>query len=191
MAYTFWYSGILVGESNLEDSTGHARQLGGVFHPTPYGVEIFPRLTGILSAGHALKTYLDENGKSTDDMDADEIETLFNTHPAGQKIIDIGRTLSECEVRAPNGTLLEFESIGFSDLLEIEAFGRELSSGNSPEAAEAEPEAETEPATEPETVPDPPGDRPRYIVSATFTEHPSKGRSRAAGARARPWPKDN
>ena len=65
MAHTFWHSGILIGASDLEESSQHPRQRGGVFRPTAYGLEIFPRLTGILSAGHALKTHLEDEARST------------------------------------------------------------------------------------------------------------------------------
>ena len=118
MTYTFWHSGILIGESDLEESSQHPRQRGGVFRPTAYGLEIFPRLTGILSAGYALKTHLDSNGLSPDDMEPEEIEELLDTTPAGEKIIDIGRMLSDVEMRAPDGRRLEFASIAFSDLAE-------------------------------------------------------------------------
>src|SRR5690349_14234515 len=102
MRYTFYHAGVLIGESKLEDARSK-RQRAGVFHPTAYGLDIFPRLTGILSAGHALETHLRENGLSLDHMERAEVEHLFDTNPAGQKIIDIGRMLSEVEIQAPNG----------------------------------------------------------------------------------------
>src|SRR4051812_12058348 len=51
MTYTFWHSGVLIGESELEDISDKPGQRGGTFHPTAYGLEIFPRLSGILSVG--------------------------------------------------------------------------------------------------------------------------------------------
>jgi hypothetical protein len=42
--YTFWHSGILISESDLEDGSDHARQRGGVFRPTG-AVEDVPDLT--------------------------------------------------------------------------------------------------------------------------------------------------
>jgi len=111
MTYTFWHSGILIGESDLEEKSDHPRQRGGVFRPTAYGLELFPRLSGILAAGHALKTHLEANGLSPDEMDRQQIDELLDATPAGQKIIDIGRTISDVEMRAPDGQWLEFESI--------------------------------------------------------------------------------
>src|SRR6188474_1522099 len=126
MTYTFWHSGILIGESDLEESADNHRQVGGVFRPTAYGLEVFPRLTGILSAGHALKTHLDANGLSPDEMEPYEIENLLDTTPAGQKIIDIGSTLSDVEIRAPNGLRMEFASIAFIDQEELRRVIREM-----------------------------------------------------------------
>ena len=152
MTYTFWYSGILIGDSDLRESSCNPRQHGGSFRPTPYGLELFPRLTGILTAGHALKLYLDANGLCPEDMDPREIEELVDSTPAGRKILDIGRTLSDVEMRAPDGTKLEFESIGFTDLLELQTFARELNVDSADELDELPP------------------DKPRYIVSATLRD---------------------
>ena len=148
MPYTFYHAGILIGESKLED-VASKRQRAGVFRPTPYGLDIFPRLTGILSAGHALETHLRENGLSLDDMERAEIEHLFDTNPAGQKIIDIGRMLSEVEIQAPNGTRKEFKQIAFIDQLKWKRMAKLLS----------------DPAAEVEEWP--PG-VPRYVVSVTL-----------------------
>ena len=150
MPYTFYHAGILIGESKLED-VASKRQRAGVFRPTPYGLDIFPRLTGILSAGHALETHLRENGLSLDDMERAEIEHLFDTNPAGQKIIDIGRMLSEVEIQAPNGTQKEFKQIAFIDQLEWKRVGKLL----------------RDPTAEVEVEEWPPG-VPRYVVSVTL-----------------------
>lgn len=148
MPYTFYHAGILIGESKLED-VASKRQRAGVFRPTPYGLDIFPRLTGILSAGHALETHLRENGLSLDDMERAEIEHLLDTNPAGQKIIDIGRMLSEVEIQAPNGTRKEFKQIAFIDQLEWKRMAKLLS----------------DPAAKAEEWPP---DVPRYVVSVTL-----------------------
>jgi hypothetical protein len=150
MVYTFYHAGVLIGESRLEDVRSK-RQRGGIFRPTPYGLDIFPRLTGILSAGHALETHLRENGLSLDDMERAEIEHLFDTNPAGQKIIDIGRMLSEVEIQAPNGTRKEFKQIAFIDQLEWKRMGKLL----------------TDPAADVRVEEWPPG-VPRYLVSVTL-----------------------
>ena len=133
MTYTFWHCGILIGESRMKREPGRPRHLSGSFDPTPYGLELFPRLTGILTAGHELKSYLEANGLSPEEMSREEIETIFETNPAGQKVIDIGRTLSEVEMRDPDGSRLEFVSIGFSDLLEFKTLALEMDGGEKTE----------------------------------------------------------
>ena len=166
MTYTFWHSGILIGESDLEEKSDHPRQRGGVFRPTAYGLEIFPRLSGILAAGHALKTHLDANGLSPDEMDRQQIDELLDETPAGQQILDIGRTISEVEMRAPDGQRLEFESIAFSDLTELKRLVRELKIG------------------EVDDLPDLTDTAPRYIVSATLR---NRTQASANGGRADPF----
>lgn len=150
MPYTFWYSGILIGESDMEERPNGPRHRAGAFRPTAYGLEIFPRLTGILSAGHALRMHLDAHGLSPDTMDPREIEAVMDSTPAGQKIIDIGRTLCDVEMRGPNGTKLEFESIAFTDLREFARLARELATESDEEIADLPPGA------------------PQYVVSATL-----------------------
>ena len=152
MTYTFWHCGILIGESRMKRDPGRRRHLSGSFDPTPYGLELFPRLTGILTAGHELKSYLDANGLSAEEMSREEIEKVFDTVPAGQKVIDIGRTLSEVEMRDPDGKRLQFVSIGFSDLLEFTTLAREMDRGKQSAPSDL-----------------PPGVS-RYVVSATLAK---------------------
>ena len=175
MTYTFWHSGILIGESDLEDATGHPGQRGGVFRPTAYGLEVFPRLTGILSAGHALKTHLDANGLSPDEMDPDQIEDVLDTTAAGKKILDIGRMLSDVEVRAPDARRLEFASIAFTDLMEMRRLVRELENGAVDDLTDLPPDA------------------PRYIVSATFRDDAATSKSEGQSRHfpRRRWSNDN
>jgi|SRR5688500_11635765 len=163
MTYTFYHCGVLVGESDLEESSTNPRQRGGVFWPTPYGLQVFPRLTGILSAAHALKLHLDEKGLSADDMERSAIEEVFETTAAGQKVIDIGRMLSDVEMRGPDGRRLEFASIAFSDLTEIQRLTHELQLDSADSLANMPPDA------------------PRYIVSATL-RHGTPASSRPARA---------
>jgi hypothetical protein len=161
MTYTFWHSGILIGQSDLEEDFDSDRQRAGAFHPTPYGLEIFPRLSGIFAAGNALRTHLDENGICEDDLTPEEIEELLDSTPGGQQLIDVGRTLSEVEARTDDGTRLEFASIAFSDLLELRRFAHELQTGGSD-------------GFEP-----PPPDVPRYFVSGTLLEDVTSPRHRS------------
>lgn len=175
MAYTFWHSGILIGESDLEEASDNPRQHAGIFRPTAYGLEVFPRLTGILSAGYALKMHLEANGVSTDDMDGVELDELFDSTPAGEKILDIGRTLSEVEMRAPDGLRLDFASIAFTDLSELQRLLGEMNAG-----------AE-------HGLRDLPPDAPRYVVSATLREGPpgSDREAQPGHLRRRHWSEDN
>ena len=171
MAYTLWHSGIVIGTSEL-DRPGNPRQWAGIFHPTAYGLEIFPRLTGILSAGHELKKHLDAKGLSVEEIEPGEIEELMVTSSGGRKIIDLGRMLSEIELRAPDGSGVEFASIAFSDLLELQRLTRDMRLDCA------------------DNLRDLPPDAPRYIVSATFR---SDKRRTTRGARAwrRPWSNNN
>jgi hypothetical protein len=166
MTYTFWYSGILIGESDFEDQTDDRRRLSGAFRPTSYGEEIFPRLTGVLSAGHALKTLLDAKGLDPDEMDGDQIDELFETSEAAQKIVDIGRAISEVETRAPDGKRVEFASIAFIDTLEIPRVLRELTGQTDASADDA-------------------FRGPRYVVSGTLLDDvPAAISDRLAGRAA-------
>lgn len=152
--FTFWHCGVLIGESELRGPSGNPRQRGGVFRPTPYGVELFPRLTGVLSAGAAFRAMLAERGVSEKNLDRAELEELLDTTPSGQKLIDVGRTISEVEMRAPNGRRLEFDSIAFIDMREIGQISR------------------THPPSPPfdvdKAVAALPAAAPKYIVSATL-----------------------
>lgn len=152
MTYTFWHCGILIGESDLEPDPDEAHHLAGLFSPTAYGLEIFPRLTGIFTAGHELKTYLDDNGLSAEEMEKEAIEQVLDATPAGRKIIDIGRALSDVEMRAADGKRMEFTSIGFSDLMELRSLLHDMDLDSK------------------HTLDDLPADAPRYIVSATIRD---------------------
>ena len=158
MTYTFWHSGILIGESDLEEQSGNPGQHGGIFRPTAYGLVVFPRLSGILSAGHALKTHLEANGMDPENLEHGEIDDLLENTPAGQQIIDIGRMLSEVEVRSPDGRRLEFASIAFSDLAELQRLTLELQCEGAADLQDLPLEAS------------------RYVVSATFRDETSRAK---------------
>lgn len=175
MAYTFWHSGVLIGESDLETASGHPGQRGGVFRPTAYGTEIFPRLSGTLTAMHGMRAHLEAHGVAPDEARPEQIAEIFDASPAGRKFLDIGRMLSEVEVRAPDGRRMEFASIAFSDPREIERLARELAVEGADELAELPPDA------------------PHYIVSATFRAGTAAATSaRRAARRWRPhWSQEN
>jgi len=152
MAYTFWHSGVLIGESDLAPDPHEVRHLAGIFSPTAYGLELFPRLTGIFTAGYELKRYLENNGLTAEEMEKEAIEHVLDTTPAGQKIIDIGRALVDVEMRAPDGKRMEVTSIGFSDLMELRSLMHDM-------------DLESK-----HNLDDLPPDAPRYIVSATVRD---------------------
>ena len=171
MTYTFWHAGILIGESDLEQASGNPGQRGGVFRPTAYGLQVFPRLTGILSAGYALKLDLQSKGMSEEELERGDFQEEFEASPAGAKILDIGRMLSEVEMRTSDGQRVEFSSIAFSDPSEIERLFREMGLGSTDHLTNLLPEA------------------PRYIVSATLRAgtRTSARQGRAGWVRSRPW----
>jgi hypothetical protein len=167
MAYTFWHRGVLIGESDLEEASDHPRQRGGIFWPTAYGLQLFPRISGILSAGHALKSHLEANNLNPDEMEPSEIDTLLDTTPEGQKVIDIGRMLSDVEMRSAEGRRLEFASIAFSDLMELRTLAQSLRLDAADDLIEL------------------PADAPRYMVSATLRDEPAASTPRARAERFR------
>lgn len=150
MPYKLWHSGVLIGETDFEEHGRHSRQFVGVFRPTLYGREIFPRLTGIMSAATALREELRERGLCAESMDGDDTMDLLETTAAGRKVVDIGRALSEVELRHPDGRTLEFASIAFMDVEEIRVLGRRLNVAAAPE---------------PDALPQ---GAPRFMVSVTL-----------------------
>lgn len=170
MTYTFWHAGILIGTSELDHPSRNPGQHAGVFHPTAHGLALFPRLTGVLTAGHAMKNELAAMGTSPDAMSPDEMGDYLESSPSGRKMLDLGRVLSDVVVKGPDDESLAFSSIAFSDLRELQQLTRALA-----------------PATEP-LPEDLPPDAPRYIVSATFRAGEIRGalRLESDGRRWRP-----
>ena len=126
MPYTLWHCGKLIGETDFEGERPEDAQhekarfhLAGAFRPTAYGREILPRVCGILTAGADLKEELTRRGLDPDDAPPDVLEHLFETTAAGARIIDIGRVLSEIELRTPSGHGLAVASMGFIELAEL------------------------------------------------------------------------
>jgi len=150
MPYTFYHCGIIIGTSNLEAASPHPRLRGGVFWPTTYGLQLFPRLVGMLSATHALRTHLEANGLCPDEVDQRVIDELLQTMPAGRKILSLGRMVIDVEMRAPDDRRVELASIAFSEPAEIKRLAHE------PRVDAAS------------DLPDLPPDAPRHIVSVTL-----------------------
>jgi hypothetical protein len=163
MPYTLWHSGVLIGETDFEGEERHGQHLAGIFRPTIYGRELFPRLTGMLTAGADMKDEMASRGLSEDTMNGDDVVDLFETTAAGKKVVDIGRALSEVELRDPSGHALEVASLAFIDLDELAALSERLGCEAAEDLRLLPPEA------------------PRFIVSATLRAQPVSTHRRELG----------
>ena len=176
MAYTFWHAGILIGESELEPDQEHPNHFAGIFRPTAYGLELFPRLSGFLSAGFELKEYLVEKGLDPESLDSTQVEDALENSSGGRRVLDLGRTLSNVEVRSPQGATVEFATIGFSDVDELRTLIREMDVDQAPALPEVIPDSE------------------RYIVSFTLPRNrvaQAKPMRAMPFGRRRRWNEDN
>lgn len=151
MTYKLWHSGVLIGESDLDQPGLHRRQRAGAFRPTDYGRVLFPRLTGMLTAGAALKRELEARGLDPEAASRDQAMEIFETTDAGRKIVDIGRALSDVEIRDAGGKPKPFKTIAFIDMAELREVTRE-EGGEGPMAL----------------LPDIPPAAQQLIVSVTF-----------------------
>ncbi len=158
MTYTFYHCGIVIGHSDLEAPSSHPTLHGGVFWPTTYGLQLFPRLAGMLSATHALRTHIEANDLCPDAVDESVIDESLETTPAGRKILGLGRTLIDVEMRAPDNGRVEFAWVAFSEPAEIKRLAHELRI----DAAD--------------DLPDLPPDAPRHIVSVMLRTPLRRGR---------------
>jgi len=128
MTYTFLHCGVVMGESDLSAKTNRAGQRAGTFHPTDYGRTLLPRVTCILSASLALKSQFDsmQQAGGKKELSPKELDVLLTESEAGRAMIDVGRVLSEVELRGPGGRRLEFASIAFSKVDELLRVGTTL-----------------------------------------------------------------
>jgi len=133
MTYTLWHRGVLIGETDFEDEHGDGEapiprglHLAGVFRPTEHGRTLLPRLCGIMTAAADLKEELTSRGLDPDVVPPDVMMHLFESTPAGAHIIDIGRVLSDVELRDPGGATLIVSSMGFMDLAELTSLSLRL-----------------------------------------------------------------
>ncbi|MES2525048.1 MAG: hypothetical protein V4617_20285 [Gemmatimonadota bacterium] len=152
MTYTFWHLGVLIGEANLASMSGNRSHLGGIFHPTEAGLALLPQLCSIVRIGNALQKHLRSTGQSLDRMSPDEAQAALTACDEGRAILDFGRTMSEIELRGPDGVQVGVASMGFSDTEEL----RRLASASRGRSAKRQFKRRLQ------------GDAPRYIVSATL-----------------------
>lgn len=184
MPYTFWHAGVLIGETDFEGDRrdppqrGGRRHLVGVFRPTGYGRRLLPRLCGILTAMSDLKDEVDRRGLDADDLPADTLEELFVSTSAGAHVIDIGRVLSEVELRSPIGSSLEVASMGFMDLAELKSLSRKLALEDGIEPGIVESDIVEPDASCPKI--------PEFLVSVTLSD---RARAKRLGRRSplSPW----
>lgn len=146
MTYTLWHRGVLIGQTDFEGSESAPQDIGrlhlaGVFAPTPYGRRLLPRLCGIMTAASDLKDELERRGVDPDEAAPEEIDRLFETTPAGARILDIGHVLSEVELRDPVGARIVVASMGFMDLAELATLSQKLASGKMPDIRQLPPGA--------------------------------------------------
>lgn len=132
MTYTFLHRGIVMGESDLATKSGKRRQRAGSFQPTAYGRTLLPRVTCVLSVGLALKAELHAIKATPKHLRDEKIDQVFGHSEAGRAMIDVGRVLSEVELRDSYGRRVEFESMAFSNLNEIRELAETLGTRSSP-----------------------------------------------------------
>jgi 3'(2'), 5'-bisphosphate nucleotidase len=87
-----------------------------------------------------------------------------------------GTAISEVEVRGPDGEQLEFESLGFTDLMELSNFAHELLEGTERDDDDGE---------------DPSRVTPRYLVSFTLRTGNGDSTDAEVAARIPPWQTEN
>lgn len=124
MPYTLWSRGILVGATDFALSDGSTRHLAGVFQPAESGMMLLPVLTAMVPALFDLKKLMKrEHLDEDDDRDPDQLVEIFEQSPEGQRIIASAKEIEQLALRAPNGRVLEIESILVSDLTELNKLG--------------------------------------------------------------------
>ena len=126
MPYTLWHCGVLLGASELQLNPERPRQMVGAFAPTAYGRELLPRLTGVLTAAAELKDELESRGVPEQEIQTGAVAELTGATAAEKKLVDIGRALSDVQLRAPNGASLAFVTIAFLDRTELHRLARKL-----------------------------------------------------------------
>jgi hypothetical protein len=125
MPYTLWSRGVLVGATDFALGDEHGPHLAGVFQPAESGMMLLPALTAMAPALFSLETMLRREHLTENDADQDpeRVLELFEQSPEGQRVIASAREVEQLELRAPNGRVLELESILVSDLEELGKLG--------------------------------------------------------------------
>lgn len=152
MTCTLSLHGRVIGETDLDYAGAGPRQRVAIFRPTTQGLRELPRISGLMSAGLALKRALARKGLDPESMDADAVMEFLDRAPEGRRIIDIAKALEALELRDERGARLLFTSIAVSDLDELARLGQALEEDTSLPDCSAEERAAH-----------------RYLISATLT----------------------
>jgi hypothetical protein len=152
MPHTVWHCGVLMGDADMQENPDRPQQIVGVFRATAYGREVLPRVAGLLSAAADLKAEMAASGLSEEAIQSGEdVERFLDSSPAGQALIEAGRTLVDVELRSPDGATLPFITIGFVDMEELRAVARKVGLHSTADNLESLP-----------------SDAPQFLVSATL-----------------------
>ena len=117
MPYTLSLNGVVIGETDFEHKGRGPRQQAGIFRPTPMGLEVLPKVTGMFAASLAFTRVLEK--RKSEIAGADAIAALMENTPEGQKLIEHAKVIDQLELRDPDGHLLAVESIAVSNLQEL------------------------------------------------------------------------
>lgn len=117
MHYTLWLDGHLLGETRLAHTNPtNGQRLGGI-HPTPYGQELLPRLSGFLETAAGMKRSMPAAAQDRDD--ADRATRLLRTTPQGHRLEELVRTLGRLELREAGGARAPFHMLIITDIHEL------------------------------------------------------------------------
>ena len=158
--FTLYHCGRLVGTTDFAHAGPAPHQRLGQFQPTEYGLTVLPRITGLLEAAFGLKRALERDGIDPDG-DPDVISDALERLPEGQRVIDVGRAISELELRNEHGHVVTFASLAISDVKEMMALAR------GPDDPDEEPDEANEESDDSNGEPDDLGDW-QFLISATF-----------------------
>lgn len=125
MTYTLWSHGILVGVTDFSLGAKYSRHLAGVLQPAETGMMFLPALTAMAPALFDLDARMKQEHllEEDADTDVDGVLDVFEQSLEGQRVIASAKEAEQLELRAPNGRVLEIESILVSDLMEMKRFG--------------------------------------------------------------------
>jgi hypothetical protein len=117
MPYTLSLNGVVVGETDFEHKGRGPGQQAGIFRPTPLGLDVLPRVTGMFAASLAFTRVVGQ--RKSEIESAEGIVSLMENTPEGRQLIEHAKVIDQLELRDPDGHLLAVESIAVSNLQEL------------------------------------------------------------------------